>query len=219
MHRIEFTEFGDGMSQLGGGAWFNSKDYWPICPISKKYLLPVMTIRGNFFPTERFPSPDLCITVFISVIYNKGSFYGINSRHFAASDTKELSSIKKGTSRVILHDVGDKEIFMDVDFPYINKCGMHLVEFTSEEKDEEVQEPDDSLYLSKFSAFPSWLQDPVIPPPSFSFNLQLLEYDIVKISPEHEGIFNDGAGYLFLSRNLRRMKNMDEAGFFIVQYT
>lgn len=223
MFRIKFNEVTESSkSHLGGGAYLPSVHDWPNCPISGKPLMPLMTIRPSFFPTEVFGSPDVGITVFISVSYKHGYFYGNSAWRFAASDQKQFEPFKTGIpggSRVIVHHMGEEELFLPTDFPYIHKHEMFLEKFTDEEFEEELSDPELGASLSKFAGRPAWLQDALNEEPKYLFNIQILEADIVKCSPAHEGIFNDGTGYLFLSKNLKKLPAMSEAGIFVVQFT
>ena len=226
MNRIEFRPFGEAdigvMSQLGGGAWLPCLDDWPVTPDTKEPLLPIMTIRPDFFPTVRFKSPDLALTIFVSVEYTGHGydrFYDGQARKFAANDRYQFKALVPGYARIILHPVGPKELFAQTDFPYIPKHAMAVRSFTNEEIEEELADPDMGLDASKFLGRPAWLQDPIYEGPKHSFEIQIRESDIMAVSPEHEGIFHEGTGYVFIANNLNRLDSLSEGGIFIVQFT
>lgn len=218
------------ISQIGGKANIEA-EYYPICPITQKPMLLLMTLRKDIFDAG-FASNNLledetfCISVFVSSKIS--TEYGVGTGMPSMYNINQLSECNKMTNetvKVLLYK--DTQIPVTLpDMPIeIPARKIILTKMTSQESAEDMPEYREwfegtVLQTSKFNPnHPAWLQEPInfdrdiiinytakIFNPSFGPRLVLqIEDDLIsKNSKIHAGILGvDGMGYLFLPTVVR----------------
>jgi hypothetical protein len=204
---------------LGGLPHLDTSTIWPLCPSTGQPQLHLMTLGPDFFfiPTI---NAGYSLSVFVSFDYEQRGNNIALPREFAINDTQQVNKVKQGFCQVLLHKTG----LLPAAAPSPNylplpKCSIDKSPFSLQELKEETTIPGSGLDVSKFGGIPGWLQDDISLGPKFSYLLQVSEYDIRLLSPEHEGLFRGGLGYLYLNRNIRKLTETYEAGHFFVQFT
>ena len=186
-------------SYLGGKIPINSLDDWPIDPLN----IP----------------EGMALTVFLS-LNNIDSIrnYRINRiNNIAFSDTMEYKSREIIKSKVLLYPVGALKIHPEsIELPSI---GIERVRAEKEEEEKDQEDEINGVICSKIGGRAGWLQDSIYPSPKHLFFLQIMESDLVRLDQKFNGIFEDGAGYLFIDMGMRKKTKLAVSGEFIVQYT
>lgn len=216
MFIIEYHPISDGnfSAQIGGGAYLAALNQWPRNG-SNVQMAPFLTIRESLFPTPFIPKGS-CITVFLPYSAGKYKINGIRS--CTLNDQSQVREFKGGAGKVVLHkenseEINPAEIQMFPSFPLISR------EMTSLEKSKDLDDEISGLYASKLLGRPSWIQDEIFMPEKYFFALQIIEEDIVKLDKRYEGIFNDGALYLYLRQSLKKSNHGDIVGEVFIQFT
>jgi hypothetical protein len=217
MFSLNFSNLTRSESQLGGGAWLKDIVEWPVAEDTEKPLTPLLTVRQSLFVVPTLPG-GMVVTVFIPCERSEGQFKASTVRKFTANDTKQFELLRLAGARVLLHEEGDIELFKD-DCQALPRYSISASKFTEQEMAEENEDDYVGVLRSKLFGRPGWLQDELFLPPKLSFSLQLFESDLRKADHAYDGIFRDGAGYLFLSQNLKKLKPRSEAGVFVAQFT
>lgn len=241
MHNhIELTEMAgnEKVSQIGGRANIDI-DFYPICPITKKPMLLLMTLRKDIFDTayaennNKLEDENFCVSVFVSAkIHKEYGVGGAMPRMYTINQPSECEKMRNGTVKVLLHkdlDIPAELQDLPIEIP-VRK--MVLKRMTAQEIAEDWPEHREwyegsALQISKFgTSFPAWLQEPInfnpeiilnhmakVFKPSFGpkFTLQIEDELISKHSKIHSGLLGtDGMGYLFLPGVMRNWINKYE---------
>lgn len=232
-HHIDTTEIApnEKISQIGGRANIDI-DFYPICPITQKPMLLLLTLRKDIFDTaygqnnNKLEDENFCVSVFVSAkIHEEYGIGGGMPRMYTINQLSDCEKMQNGTVKVLLHK--DTNIPVELtDLPIeIPARKIILTKMTEEEIAEDRPEHREwyegsVLQISKFGTlFPAWLQEPInfkpeiilnnmakIFKPSFGpkFILQIDDELISKHSKIHSGLLGtDGMGYLFLPSVLR----------------
>jgi hypothetical protein len=214
INRLEFQEFiSDNSLTLGGSPYIMESQIWPLIPGTSLKQTLLLTIFPAYFKIPLIPA-DCCISVFTSIDQNQN--YG---EQFACHQTNEITLLKKKYTSVILHKKSPQRLISDNKSFALPLKSIVEIPFTSEEFKMDTIGLLKGSELSKTGGQPGWLQNFVAIGPQYVFELQINEYDLRKISPEFDGIFNDGIGYLFLTLNTKKIIPPKEAGLFFIQYT
>jgi hypothetical protein len=217
MFSLHFRHGAEDQSQVGGGAWLEDLTHWPMTPDAGRPLVPVLTLRQSIFVAPTIPE-EMAVTVFAPIEHDNGQFKASGVRRFAANDTNELNRHAETDVSVLLHKLGDTELFADK-CPFMPKYSMFREKFTENEMAEENEDDYVGVLRSKLFGRPGWLQDEVFPPAQFVFCLQLFEDDLRKADAAFDGLFRGGAAYLFLNQSLKRMPRGKQCGMFFAQFT
>ena len=120
-------------------------------------------------------------------------------------------------SKVLLYPVGALKIHPEsIELPSI---GIERVRAEKEEEEKDQEDEINGVICSKIGGRAGWLQDSIYPSPKHLFFLQIMESDLVRLDQKFNGIFEDGAGYLFIDMGMRKKTKLAVSGEFIVQYT
>ncbi|WP_296266631.1 hypothetical protein [Pseudomonas sp. UBA6562] len=218
-NKIIFSDHDEGLGQVGGGAFLEDSALWPKAPDSGEPMTPLMTLTERFLPVKFVPE-GMALTVFIVVRQQAGHFNRATQRHYTVNQNSELgTACKSGYARVVLHTLSERALWPTPGTPLLPRKFINFQAMSEEEVDEELEDEDSGIELSKPLGRPSWLQDPIHGSARHVFLMQLLEADIVAWSPEHEGLFAEGIGYVYLDKQARRGKQGDEGGYFFIQFT
>ncbi|MBI6895325.1 hypothetical protein JET64_00735 [Pseudomonas putida] len=208
-----------GLGQIGGGARLKDASLWPRSPDTDEPMTPLLTLSDRFLPVTFIP-PGMAITVFITACQQDGAFNRSTQRHYTVNQQSELDEKRANRfARVILHELADQSIAPPAAALLLDRAYIQFEPFSDEEEEQELEDEDSGIDLSKPVGRPCWLQDPIYEPQRFLFLMQLLDSDVAAASRQHVGLFSDGIGYLYVDRQARRGKQGDEAGFFFIQFT
>lgn len=216
--QIIFTEHDQGLGQIGGSAWLTSLDLWPKDSETGQFMLPVVMITSTFL-TVPFIPPGMAITVFVSTEYGRDAIKRSSVRKLAVHQQCEMEKLKLGHSYVLLHELASGEINASDIIEVMPRAYIALQPLAPKQMEEELDDPDCGIGVSKALGRPAWLQDPLYESPRYYFLAQILDSDIAKISPRHEGIFGGGIGYIFADSRAKKMQAAGAAGYFLVQFT
>lgn len=218
INRIIFSDQNHSLGQIGGGAWLNDLSLWPKDPKTGKPMLPVVMLTSKFLSVPFIPE-GMAITVFVSVERSDGIFKRSSLREFTVHQQSEMDKLKLGYSKVLLHSLASQELFTEtLDIPITRKYITQQA-FSAEEIAEELDDETSGAGLSKVLGRPCWLQDPLYENPRYYFLAQILDSDIGKISPQHEGLFAAGIGYVFADNRAKKLSEGADAGYFFIQFT
>lgn len=218
INKIIFSERDLGIGQIGGGARLDDIALWPKDPQTDQLMLPVLTMTSNFLNTPFIPT-GMALTVFVSVEREGGVYKRSSIRRLTVHQQSEMEKLAQGHSKVLLHTLAPLELMPPTLEDPIPRSYIDLQPITAEQMTEELDDPDSGAGLSKVLGRPGWLQDPLNESPRYYFLTQILDADIAKISPRHEGLFAGGIGYVFADNRAKKMKEGDEAGYFFIQFT
>lgn len=218
LNQITFSEQNQGLGQIGGGAWLTDLHLWPKTPETGQLMLPVITMTSTFLNVSFIPS-GMAITVFVSVESVSETFKRSSIRKLAIHQQSEMKKLKLGRSQVLLHTVAPSELNPSTLADPIPRTYITLQPLTPEQMEEEMEDPECGASVSKILGRPAWLQDPLYEPPRYYFLAQLLDADIAKVSPRHEGLFGGGIGYIFADSRAKNMTEGGVAGYFLVQFS
>ncbi|WP_313301879.1 hypothetical protein [Diaphorobacter sp.] len=205
---------GNSSGQLGGGAYLAELNQWPRNGYNVT-MTPFLTIRASLFPTSYLPQKS-CITVFLPYSIDRYTIKDIRS--CTLNDQSQVKEFHGGAGKVVFHEensaeIKPAEIETFPSFPLISR------EMTPLEASEDLEDEISGLYGSKLLGRPSWIQDEIFMPEKYFFALQIIEADIVKLDKRYEGIFNDGALYLYLRQSLKKSNHGDVVGEVFIQFT
>lgn len=218
LNKISFSEHDTGLGQLGGGAWLHDMALWPKAPDTGEFMVPVIMLKPAFCKTPFIPE-GMAVTVFVDARRDGESYKRSMIRKYTIHQTSEFDKTSSGHVRVTVHKLADRELFSDAAADAIPKRYLSLIPMTDEEFQEETDDEISGVGISKQMGRPGWLQDPIFPSPRYHFMAQILDSDITKISPCHEGIFGGGIGYLFMDYRAKKATEGQEAGYFFIQFT
>ncbi|MDV7696438.1 hypothetical protein N6B72_05840 [Chryseobacterium soli] len=218
INQIIFSEQNQNLGQIGGGAWLTDPALWPKDPKTGKLMMPLMTMTSSFLSIPFIPS-GMALTVFISVEKESNIYKHSSTRQFTVHQQSEMDKLSLGYSKVLLHTLAEIELTPATLEDPIPKTYIAQQPLTSEQMEEELNDPDSGIGISKVLGRPCWLQDPLYESPRYYFITQLLDSDITKISPRHEGLFGGGIGYIFADNRAKKLQKGNEAGYFLVQFS
>lgn len=218
IRQIILSEQDHNLGQIGGGAWLTDLDLWPKDPKTGQLMLPVMTMTSTFLNVPFIP-PEMALTVFICVERNDETYTRSSVRQLTVHQQNEMEKLKLGHSCVLLHKLAPSELTPPQLADPIPRAYIAQEPLTPEQMEEELEDLDCGAGISKVLGRPAWLQDPLYESPRYFFLAQLIDADIAKISPRHEGIFGGGIGYVFSDNRAKKMKEGDVGGYFLVQFT
>ena len=219
MPRLLFTEKKTSKSVgFTGGNLDLNEDLHPKIPDTNNYQTHLCTLLPDFFKNTGTLKDNQRISIFISLEKHQlgGVKESLTSR-FTVNQPDDLLALNKGYSKAILYDVSDteNEKFSNCNF---QKKYFELIPNDNEYYEKEhlfFEENGMGLDISKQLEIPYFEQDPIYPSPKYQHYLQLLEEDI-----ENDlHIFQNGIGYIYLDKNIKRLKSGDEAGLFFIQNT
>lgn len=216
-------------SRIGGAAHIETAAY-PICPVTQKPMLLLMSLKKDLFDAgfavnNLLEDSNYAISIFLSVKIHPEFGVGSNMPGlYTVNDPKQAEQMKNGTVKVILHeDTGRAADLADLPIP-IPAQKIVLTRFSVQEEKEDFPAGQEwfegsKLTTSKFGAqFPAWLQEPINIDPELMTNfaavfrgffgpefiLQLEDRLISELSPIHSGLLGtDGIGYLYLPTSVR----------------
>ena len=233
MYYINTTEIelNEKVSQIGGRANIDL-DYYPMCPITKKPMLLLMTLRKDIFDTaygqnnNQLEDEAFCVSIFVSAKIHPKYGVGVGMPGmYTINQQSECVKMKNGTVKVLLHkDIQGPALLPDLPIE-IPARKIILSKMTVQEQAEDMPPHREwyegtVLQISKFNPkFEAWLQDPIIFDrdiinnytakvfsPSFGprLLLQIEDYQLSTNSKIHSGLLGtDGMGYLYLPTVLR----------------
>jgi len=225
MRIIEFSkELENANSYVGGGVFIDDTDIIPKENPSGDFMTHFMTLDHDFFPTEVLP-PDHQVSVFLPANYveSKSKLKNRTSKFkrsllesFTIHDQEQYT--ENNGAYVLLHKKGTKEVIPDAKntLPkYYAKTRLASAQEISEESEDDFI----GLMKTKLYGRPGYLQDEVFESRKMMFCLQVFESALVRADKFYEGIFGEGAGYLFLNLSIKRQKTSLPAGLFFAQFT
>jgi len=225
MRIIEFSKEPERTnSYVGGGVFIDDANLIPKGNPSGDFMTHFMTLDYDFFPTEVL-APDHQVSIFLPANYvesesklkNRISKFKRSSlTTFTIQDQEQYT--ENNGAYVLLHKKGEKEINPDRKntLPkYYIKTRLASAQEVSEESEDDFI----GLMKTKLYGRPGFLQDEVFESQKMIFCLQVFESDLVAIDDFYEGIFGEGAGYLFLNLSIKRQKTNLPAGLFFAQFT
>ncbi|ANI63313.1 hypothetical protein [Pseudomonas sp. GR 6-02] len=218
INQIILSEKDHNLGQIGGGARLTDIDLWPKDPTKGHLMLPVLMMTSDFLSTSFIPS-GMALTVFVSVEREGDTYKRSSLRQLTVHQQSEMEKLAQGHSKVLLHTLAPFELMPPTLEDPIPRSYIAQQPLTDEQMTEELEDPDCGASISKILGRPGWLQDPLYESPRYYFLAQILDADIAKISPRHEGLFGGGIGYVFADNRAKKMKEGDEAGYFLVQFT
>lgn len=215
---ITHSDRDESFGQFGGGAWLEDTTLWPRDPDTGALMLPVLMLTDRVLSIP-FLAKGMVATVFVSVERSADGFKLSSIRKLTVNQESDVDNLRKGYSKVIMHKRSKEELFPEPVGNYLKSAYVALNEFTDEDDAEELEDDTNGAGMSKLLGRPHWLQDMIPEPPSYYFLAQISEYTIRKVSPQHEGIFGDGMGYLFIDHRAKKLDEGAEAGYFFIQFT
>ncbi|PLR62196.1 hypothetical protein QCBJ_16780 [Pseudomonas sp. QC2] len=218
INQIILSEQDHNLGQIGGGAWLTGLDLWPKDPQTGQLMLPVITMTSTFLGVPFIPS-GMALTVFVSVEPTDKTYTRSSIRKLTVHQQSEMEKLQLGHSKVLLHALATSELTPATLVDPIPRTYIAQQPLTSKQMEEELEDLDCGAGISKALGRPAWLQDPLYESPRYYFLAQLIDADIAKISPNHEGIFGGGIGYIFADNRAKKMKEGDVGGYFLVQFT
>ncbi len=216
--KIHFSDKDQGLGQLGGGAWISDLSLWPTDPETGALMLPLITLTPSFLGTP-FIAQDMALSVFISVQRTPDGFKRSSLRHFTVHQQTELEALHAGYSRVLVHKKASQELIPEPLADLVGRRYIQLEEFDEADLAEELEDEYSGAAMSKVLGRPCWLQDAIHESPRYFFAAQIQELDIRRVSPEHDGLFANGMGYLFIDNRAKKLTDTAEAGYFFIQFT
>lgn len=215
-NRLFFTDTDEGTGQLGGGAWLEDISLWPLNPDTREPMLPLLMINSTFLAIPFLPE-GMVATVFVSAKATSEGFSEALMQKYTVHQKDELSKLASGHAKVLLHRLSAEERFIEHMPPPITKKYIQLNEFTALDAELESEDDFNGAEFSKQLGRPCWLQGHIYEGSRYFFLAQLLESDIASVSPQHEGIFSGGMGYLFWDNRAKKLSEGSEGGYFLIQ--
>jgi hypothetical protein len=179
----------------------------------------LVTFSSEFFPYNFFDK-SLFMSVFISLKKQDGEFLRTEARKYTLNLQEDKNIVESKYNIVFLYDkekliLSGNEGFLD------NSYQLYLEDFTKAELQEELQTMEENGYgieCSKYLGFPYFLQDVIYFEPKFDFLVQLNEYDLKRVDKQFENVFQEGLGYIFVSKNIRKSITPNRIGYFFIQF-
>lgn len=218
INQIILSEQDHNLGQIGGGAWLTDLVLWPKDPKTGQLMLPVMMMTPAFLGVPFIPA-GMALTVFVCAVRNGETYTRSSVRQLTVHQQSEMEKLKLGHSCVLLHTLATSELTPTTLVDPIPRTYIAQQPLTPEQMEEELEDLECGAGISKVLGRPAWLQDPLYESPRYYFLAQLIDADIAKISPSHEGIFGGGIGYIFADNRAKKMKEGDMGGYFLVQFT
>jgi hypothetical protein len=181
-------------------------------------MLPLMTMTSTFLNVPFIP-PEMALTVFICIERDDTIYMRSSVRELAVHQQDEMGKLKLGHSCVLLHKLATSELTPPHLADPIRRAYIVQEPLTPDQLESELEDLDCGAGISKALGRPAWLQDPLYEEPRYYFLAQLIDADIAKLSPRHEGIVGGGIGYIFSDNRAKKMKEGDVCGYFLVQFT
>lgn len=216
MFSLNFSTPTKGISQIGGGAFIPSIEHWPKDKATGVPLAPFFCIRADLFAIPTLPSNHV-VTIFLPS-QKDGNITRSLLRKFTCNDASHLSDIKSNPCRVLLHPESNIELFNPEAYVF-PPHSVRADKFNDRELEEELLDDKIGLQRSKLYGRPGWIQDELFFPQKFDFCLQIFESDLRKIDREYDGVFGDGAVYLFLDKGIKRKSGVQDVGILVAQFT
>jgi len=211
-------------SYIGGGVFIDTPENLPKEKNTGQFLTHFMTLNHDFFPEQIIPK-EYQISIFLPPKYAIFSLESKSNYHerklkllrsFSISgkfcDTQNIGSC------VFLHKIRNKETISDATNVF-QKYFLQARPATDREMQEEMEDDFIAWMKTKLYGKPGFLQKGPEKIATMSFCLQIFEEDLVAIDKSYEGIFSDGAGYLFLKESITTQDNNTSVGLFFAQYT
>ncbi|WP_324027812.1 hypothetical protein QSV08_07655 [Maribacter sp. BPC-D8] len=209
----------NSIGYLGGGTINMSENIWPKIPNKETYQTHFCTLYPNFFKNGSLDE-NKQISIFISIENHiLGGVKETISSKFTVNSNSDLKMLNEGYSKVLIYDTKIETSNFSLSETVLEKKYFELDSSNKEKHmDEEhifFEENGMGLDVSKFKDIPFFEQDIINPHPKYTFYLQLLEEDI-----ENDlHIFQNGIGYFYLDKNIKKLKSGNEAGIFFIQNT
>lgn len=210
MFKINFT-LEISKSYVGGNVFVNQED------LSIKLdngLIPFLVLDNDFFPSQPLLSDEILV-VFICKELFFGNSKRQNLRFITINDSSQSNHKEK--FNVIKLRKGEYPLFDKntelLPVVYINKS-----EFNDQESAEDLEDDNLGAQFSKFLGRPGYLQDEIYLGPKFDFELQIFEDELSEIEPFYDGVLNDGALYVYSTKNIKKVKNGQTVGTIFSQF-
>lgn len=210
MYRIHFSEKDiESSGYIGGNIYYDESSGIDF----SSELIPFLTLSPAFFPTDILQKDEL-MTIFL----NKNLFFGDHKKSTLQDLVIKESSQENNSNiyKAVKYKKGEN-IFLKDDQSILPQIYISLTDFTATEMAIELEDYDCGAQLSKSFGRLGYLQADVSFGIKFKFLLQIFETDLVKIHPFYNGIFNDGAIYFFLNKNVKKLHFGEDVGKLFTQ--
>ncbi|GAL61571.1 hypothetical protein [Algibacter lectus] len=209
----------NSIGYFGGGTINMPENIWPKIPKREAHQTHLCTLYPVFFKNGSLEKTKQ-ISIFISIENHiLGGVKETTSSKFTVNSTSDLKILNEGYSKVIIYDTKTETNNLSLSETVLGKKYFELDSSNKEKHmDEEhifLEENGMGLDVSKFKNIPFFEQDIINPHPKYSFYLQLLEEDI----ENNLHVFQNGIGYFYLDKNIKKLKSGNEAGIFFIQNT
>jgi uncharacterized membrane protein len=203
-------------SYIGGYNEYIHSDFIPVIPGTNEKQFLLLTLTDKFFKSPVIKEDEV-LSVFISKSENSINI----TRHLAVNGKDQINNLSAGYAKVFISKKVNSPQAQGSDSA-LPKFYLHTEQFTDAELAEETEVPGSGSEYTKLNGLPGWLQDNIFIDIKYQYWLQLNEYDVRKLDKTYDDIFRGGIGYLFLSRNIKKLNvtsTPQEAGFFFIQFT
>jgi len=221
MHIIELCKEPQASnSYIGGGVFIDTAENFPKDPSSGEFLTHFMSLSHDFFPTAVLPT-GYQISIFLPANYTNNTLPKAHLDQFKVEILWKFTIQEEQESNaacVLLHKTGSTEIIPNPT-ALLPKYYLRTRPPSTTELEEELKDDDIAWMRTKLYGRPGFLQDEVPRLSHMHFLLQIFEADLVAIDKFYNGIFYDGAGYLFINNHIKEQSNNTSAGLFFAQYT
>ncbi len=210
------TERSIGFS--GGGTVRMPNNIWPKIPKTEIHQTHLCTLFSNFFRNGSL-AENKNISIFISI--EKHTLGGVKetlSSKYTINQKNDLNLLDEGYSQALIYNHLDNDDELKLSSIIFPKKYFEIIPDTEDYMEKEhlfFEENGMGLDISKLQNIPYFEQDIINPSPKYQFYLQLLEEDIVKDLQ----IFQEGIGYFYVNKNIKKLNSGDSAGLFFIQNT
>lgn len=211
MYRIHFSEKDiESSGYIGGNIYYDDSSGIDF----PSELIPFLTLSPAFFPTEILQKDEL-MTIFL----NKNLFFGdykkSSLRDLTINDSSQENN--RNAYKAVKYKKGET-VFLKESQSILPQIYISLTDFTPTEIAIELEDDDCGAQLSKAFGRLGYLQDDVSFGMKFKFLFQLFETDLAKINLFYNGVFNDGAIYFFLDKNVKKLHLGEDVGKLFTQF-
>ncbi len=219
MPRLLFTKekTNKSIGFIGGNVNLNEILY-PKIPETNIYQTHLFTLLPSFFKHTCLLKENQRISVFISLEHHKlgGVKESVTSK-YTVNQKSDLGVLDNNYSKAVLYDFDESanEIISNIVLP---KKYFEVIDNDDDFLEKEhlfFEENGMGLDISKKQGIPFYEQDIIRLSPKYQFYLQLLGEDIEK----EFNIFQNGIGYFYLDKNIKKLKSGNDVGLFFIQNT
>lgn len=215
LRKIHITKQDQGIGQIGGGAWVEDMEHWPMDQLGGRPMVPLWSITPVFFPVPQI-AENVRITVFVPATDEPRSWHEASEQLLVRSGKLNPQSTRLH-AKVLLHPQAAQP-YIPNGVDVLPEGYLGLEPMTDEELNLETRHLFKGAAMSKQLGREHWLQEQVVVSPRYFFAGQLLEADLVKWDAAYTGIFGGGIGYLFLDYRIKQVTDYADAGIFFIQY-